>query len=77
MKLFKDEEEEDSVTYSEIHQLDLSTITPCVSGPKRSLDKIALADLKTEFRKSLTNESGYSVKYIYHIIQIYFPKETY
>jgi aconitate hydratase len=47
--------------YSEVHELDLSTVVPCVSGPKRPQDKIVLVDLKNEFRNSLTNQMGLNV----------------
>lgn len=50
-----------AVIYSEIHELDLSSIVPCMSGPKRSLDKIPLGDFKSEFRRSLTNQLGFNV----------------
>lgn len=55
-----DEFSTSKVVYSEVYELDLSTIVPCVSGPKRSLDKISLAELKTEFLKSLTSPAGFN-----------------
>lgn len=61
VQLFRSSHHETKVIYSEIHQLDLSTIVPYVSGPKRSLDKISFVDLKSEFIKSLTSPSGYTV----------------
>ncbi len=57
--LFRDEEcKDDKVIYSEMFKLDLSLIRACVSGPKRSQDKICLAMVKDEFRKCLTNKTG-------------------
>ena len=35
--------------YSDVLELDLSTVKPCVSGPSRPQDRIALPDLKTRF----------------------------
>ena len=35
--------------YSDVLELDLSTVQPCVSGPSRPQDRIALPDLKTRF----------------------------
>jgi len=46
--------------YSQIVELDLSTVMPCVSGPKRPQDKIVVTDLKKEFRKCLTNKEGFN-----------------
>lgn len=49
--------------YSSVLELDLATIEPSVSGPKRPQDRIALGDLKekfkTLFQKPLT-EGGYN-----------------
>jgi aconitate hydratase len=35
--------------YSDVLELDLATVQPCVSGPSRPQDRIALPDLKTRF----------------------------
>ncbi len=40
--------------YSDLLELDLSTVEPCLAGPKRPQDRVALKDLKTNFRQSLT-----------------------
>jgi aconitate hydratase len=40
---------EDTAEYSDILELDLSTVNPCVSGPARPQDRIALTDLKSKF----------------------------
>ncbi len=40
--------------YSDILELDLSTVEPCLAGPKRPQDRVALKDLKTNFAQSLT-----------------------
>jgi len=39
----------DEIDYSDVLTLDLSAITPNVAGPKRPQDRIALAELKTQF----------------------------
>jgi aconitate hydratase len=39
--------------FSEHIELDLSTIVPCIAGPKRPQDRIALTDAKVAFRTSL------------------------
>jgi aconitate hydratase 1 len=45
-------------TYTKVVELDLSTIQPSISGPKRPQDLIALTDAKAEFQNSLTREVG-------------------
>ncbi|WP_422936412.1 aconitate hydratase [Sinomonas sp. P47F7] len=41
--------------FSEYLELDLSTVVPSISGPKRPQDRIELADAKQQFRKDLHN----------------------
>lgn len=43
--------------YSKVVTLDLSTIKPCIAGPKRPQDKIELSDAKSAFEK-LIAETG-------------------
>jgi aconitate hydratase len=53
--LFQTYSEEDSIKYSgDLMELDLSTVVPCVSGPKRPHDRVALTHLKKEFTEGLT-----------------------
>ncbi|MBN1403263.1 MAG: aconitate hydratase AcnA, partial [Opitutales bacterium] len=49
------------VDYTKVLHLDLSTITPSVSGPKRPQDRIELPSLKSAFLSMLTDEKGYNV----------------
>ncbi|MFL6215633.1 MAG: aconitate hydratase [Blastocatellia bacterium] len=52
------------VDYSTVLELDLATVEPSVSGPKRPQDRIALSSLKEKFRELLVkpvNESGYNL----------------
>lgn len=44
--------------YSQILTVDLSTIVPSLSGPKRPQDLIPLTDMKEAFRKSVTAPMG-------------------
>ena len=44
--------------YTKIVELDLSTITPSISGPKRPQDLIDLAAAKQTFQESLVREAG-------------------
>nr|WP_229232991.1 aconitate hydratase [Corynebacterium cyclohexanicum] len=41
--------------FSEYLELDLSTVVPSISGPKRPQDRIELSDAKEQFRKDLHN----------------------
>ncbi|WP_313817186.1 aconitate hydratase AcnA, partial [Citricoccus sp.] len=43
------------VQYSEYLELDLGTVVPSISGPKRPQDRIQLTDAKDQFRKDIHN----------------------
>jgi aconitate hydratase len=43
------------VEYSEYLELDLSTVVPSISGPKRPQDRIELTDAKSQFQKDIHN----------------------
>jgi aconitate hydratase len=47
-------EETPDCEYSDLLQLDLGTVEPCLAGPKRPQDRVALKDLKTNFQSTLT-----------------------
>jgi aconitate hydratase len=52
------------VDYTKVLELDLSTITPCVSGPKRPQDRIELSALKEKFDELLAkpvDKQGYGL----------------
>lgn len=42
------------IDYTKVHELDLNTIKPCVSGPKRPQDHIEIPALKEKFQQILT-----------------------
>ncbi|GER74728.1 aconitate hydratase AcnA [Weizmannia acidilactici] len=44
--------------FTKVLELDLSTVQPALSGPKRPQDLIYLSDMKKEFREALTREAG-------------------
>lgn len=53
---------EGEIDYTKVLNLDLSSIQPCVSGPKRPQDRIDLGDVKSKFRHLLNApiaEGGY------------------
>jgi aconitate hydratase len=46
---------DESIVFSgEVMELDLSTVVPCVAGPKRPQDRIPLSKLKSEFTEGLS-----------------------
>ena len=40
----------------QIIELDLSTVVPSLSGPKRPHDRVPLVDMKKDFQECLTNK---------------------
>jgi aconitate hydratase len=40
--------------YTDVLELDLSTVVPSLAGPKRPQDRVALSDMQPAFRKALT-----------------------
>ena len=59
VKLFRDDTCKSEPKFSQIVELDLSTIVSCVSGPKRPQDKTLIFDLADEFKKSLNNKTNF------------------
>lgn len=55
-------ENEDAIEYTDVLELDISTIEPTVSGPSRPQDKILLKDFKDKFIDLL--DDSYHRKYI-------------
>lgn len=46
----------ENITYTQVVELDLSTLEPTVSGPKRPQDKVFVKDLKNKFSEILKSE---------------------
>src|SRR5699024_886739 len=44
--------------YTDDVDLDLSTDEPCIAGSKRTKESIKLSDMKTEYKKTVTDESS-------------------
>lgn len=42
-----------SLALSQVVELDLSTVVPCCSGPKRPQDRIPVSDMKKDFESCL------------------------
>lgn len=51
-------QEEDAITYTDVLELDISTVQPSVAGPKRPQDKILLQDFRTKFIELLDDNFG-------------------
>ncbi|MBL0309666.1 MAG: aconitate hydratase AcnA [Bacteroidetes bacterium] len=51
-------EHEDRITYTDVLELDISTVVPTVAGPKRPQDKILLKDFKNKFIDLLDKSFG-------------------
>jgi len=51
-------QDEDKINYTRVIELDLSTVEPTVSGPKRPQDKILLKDFKNKFGELLEGVHG-------------------
>ncbi|OEH77656.1 putative aconitate hydratase [Cyclospora cayetanensis] len=50
---------EPEVYYTDVLEIDLSKIEPCVAGPKRPQDEVFLRNLKAEFTANLTAPPGF------------------
>ncbi|XP_066270723.1 cytoplasmic aconitate hydratase-like isoform X1 [Branchiostoma lanceolatum] len=46
-------------TFSQIVELDLSTVVPSVSGPKRPHDRVPVSDMKHDFQQCLDNKVSF------------------
>lgn len=50
---------EEKIEYSHNLELDLSTVVPCVAGPKRPHDNVPLSDLPKDFKACMAAKSGF------------------
>jgi len=55
--LFRTDDTPDPV-FTSMLELDLSTVEPCLAGPKRPQDRVSLGRVKEEFQSSLTAPAG-------------------
>ncbi|KAG5481659.1 hypothetical protein CUR178_07012 [Leishmania enriettii] len=55
--LFRTGDEE--IEYTQHLELDLSTVVPCVAGPKRPHDNVPLTDLPKDFKACMSTKSGF------------------
>ncbi|XP_072260516.1 cytoplasmic aconitate hydratase isoform X2 [Pyxicephalus adspersus] len=58
--LFRDfNNTEQDPDFTQVVELDLSTVVPCCSGPKRPQDKVSVSDMKTDFENCLGAKQGF------------------
>jgi aconitate hydratase len=49
----------DNIKFTDVLELDLSTIEPCISGPKRPHDRVPLSNVKKDFAECIPNKAGF------------------
>ncbi|ELW70677.1 Iron-responsive element-binding protein 2 [Tupaia chinensis] len=60
VKLFRDDQSSSGhPEYSQVIQINLNSIVPSVSGPKRPQDRVAVADMKSDFQACLNEKVGF------------------
>jgi aconitate hydratase len=57
--MFRDYTEADPVFTGAVIELDLATVVPCLSGPKRPHDRVSVSDMKSDFLGTLTAPVGF------------------
>ena len=57
--LLRDYSANDNIKFTDVLELDLSTVEPCISGPKRPHDKVALSNVKKDFTECVPNKAGF------------------
>ncbi|PKA60141.1 Aconitate hydratase 2, mitochondrial [Apostasia shenzhenica] len=66
-KMFVDHSQAERV-YSSYLELNLEDVEPCVSGPKRPHDRVALKEMKVDWQSCLDNKTGFKVRFlVYHL----------
>ncbi|XP_029430353.1 iron-responsive element-binding protein 2 [Rhinatrema bivittatum] len=59
VKLFQSDQSSGVPEYSQVIQINLSSIIPYVSGPKRPQDRVAVMDMKKDFQACLNEKIGF------------------
>lgn len=57
--LLRDYTAKDDIQFTDSLELDLSTVEPCISGPKRPHDRVALSEVKKDFLACVPNKAGF------------------
>ncbi|KAG8012308.1 Iron-responsive element-binding protein 2, partial [Nibea albiflora] len=60
VKLFRSyEDPSEDPQYSEVIEINLSSMVPCVSGPKRPQDRVSVSSMKEDFQSCLDEKVGF------------------
>lgn len=57
--MFISKESPDPVFSGQVLELDLSTVEPCLSGPKRPHDMVLFKDMKKDFNECCLKPNGF------------------
>lgn len=58
-RLFSDGKDDTRIQFTDVLELDLSTVAPSIAGPKRPQDLIAVSNVKTDFHSCLADPVGF------------------
>lgn len=59
MGLLRNYNAQDNIQFTDVLELDLSTVDPCISGPKRPHDRVPLAEMKKDFTACVPKKVGF------------------
>jgi aconitate hydratase len=57
--LLRDYRAEDNIKFTDVLSLDLNTVEPCISGPKRPHDRVPVSNVKKDFNDCIPNKAGF------------------
>ena len=57
--LFRNYNAEDNVQFTDVLTLDLSTVEPALSGPKRPHDRVSVSEMPKDFKACVPNKAGF------------------
>lgn len=57
--LLRDYTANDNIKFTDVLELDLATVEPCLSGPKRPHDKVPVSEMKRDFEACVPNKAGF------------------
>jgi aconitate hydratase len=57
--MLRNYEANDNIKFTDVLELDLSKVEPCISGPKRPHDRVPLSGVKQDFTDCVPNKAGF------------------
>jgi aconitate hydratase len=57
--LLRDYTAADNIKFTDVLELDLNTVEPCLSGPKRPHDRVPVSQMKKDFNECIPNKAGF------------------